>query len=416
MGSRYTNPSLRERGNGRWQARFYYKDGDKWKEVSRSFKATSKRAARKRADEIKAELEEETKRDELGPMADLGEDDLLVENFLDRFVSGLEGSGKIERTTAAGYRASVEHICRHFLGVRMDKVTGEMVLDMQDKLLNVDGLCPDSVAKDHRLLKQAVGYAVEIGAIRRSPLTRSVRAPKRRRRDPNALDDQGRTKLLGALDGMADTDLSLGVRLALSCGLRREEVCGLRWRDIDFAHDLVLVRNAVTETNGKTYEKAPKSETSRRDVPLEPDLKARLARRFRRVSLTSSKVESANRYVLEGSKHPWYLPSRLGKEFSSLAKQLDLVGTTGKRVTFHDLRHTYAMFLIARGIDVKTVASLMGHADATVTLTVYASVDPAARLQAASVVAQAMAERAPWKTCDASACSRLQPSQRMRTR
>lgn len=54
---KYTNASIRERGDGRWQARFYYKDRDKWKELSRSFKATSRRAARKRANEIKEELE-----------------------------------------------------------------------------------------------------------------------------------------------------------------------------------------------------------------------------------------------------------------------------------------------------------------------------------------------------------------------
>lgn len=44
-----------------------------------------------------------------------------------------------------------------------------MILDWQDKLLNEDGLCPDSVAKDHRLLKQALSYAIEIGALQRSP-------------------------------------------------------------------------------------------------------------------------------------------------------------------------------------------------------------------------------------------------------
>mgnify|MGYP001684909077 CR=1 FL=1 len=86
-------------------------------------------------------------------------------------------------------------------------------------------------------------------------------------------------------------------------------------------------------------------------------------------------------------------PSRLGKEFCSLAKALDLISIAGKRVTLHDLRHAYATFLIARGVDVKTVSSLMGHADATVTLNVYASADPAARRQAAEVVAKAMAER-----------------------
>ena len=191
-------------------------------------------------------------------------------------MDGLESSGQIEKTTAAGHRASAEHASRHLAGRRIDELTGEIILDWQDKLLNEDGLCSDSVAKDHRLLKQALSYAVEIGALGRSPFTKSVRAPKRRRREPNALDDEGRRKLLGALDGMVDSEFTLGVRLGLSAGLRREEICGLRWRDVDFAEGTIRVRNAVTEANGKTYEKAPKSASSRRDVPLEPDLARRL--------------------------------------------------------------------------------------------------------------------------------------------
>lgn len=389
---RYSNASIRERGDGRWQARFYYKDGDKWKEVSRSFKATSRRAAKKRADEIKEELEHAAQAADSPGLAPLPEEDMTVEGFLRRFVDGLESSGQIEKTTAADYRASAEHASRHLAGRRIDELTGEMILDWQDKLLNEDGLCSDSVAKDHRLLKQALSYAVEIGALGRSPFTKSVRAPKRRRREPNALDDEGRRKLLGALDGMVDSELTLGVRLGLSAGLRREEICGLRWRDVDFGEGTIRVRNAVTEANGKTYEKAPKSASSRRDVPLEPDLARRLRAKHDALLPAVGKAKLAGWYVLGNER--WYLPSRLGKEFSALAKALDLVGTAGTRVCLHDLRHTYATFLIARGVDVKTVSSLMGHADATVTLNVYASADPSARRRAAEVVASAMAERA----------------------
>ena len=388
---KYTNASIRERGDGRWQARFYYKDGDRWKEVSRSFKASSKRAAKRRADEIKDELERAAQAEGSPGLTPLPEEDMTVGGFLRRFVDNLESSGQIERTTAAGYRASAEHASRYLAGKRIDEITGEMILDWQDKLLNEDGLCSDSVAKDHRLFKQALSYAVEIGALQRSPFTKSVRAPKRRRREPNSLDDEGRRKLLGALDGMVDSELTLGVRLGLSAGLRREEVCGLRWRDIDFREGTIRVRNAVTEANGRTYEKAPKSASSRRDVPLEPDLARRLRAKYDTLLPAVGKAELAGWYVLGNEK--WCLPSRLGKEFSALAKALGLMGTAGTRVCLHDLRHTYATFLIARGVDVKTVASLMGHADATVTLNVYASADPVARKQAAEVVAKAMAER-----------------------
>jgi integrase len=63
------------------------------------------------------------------------------------------------------------------------------------------------------------------------------------------------------------------------------------------------------------------------------------------------------------------------------------------RVDLHDLRRTFATYLVAKGTDVKTVSSLMGHANAAMTLNVYASADPDARLAAGRVVAEAMAER-----------------------
>lgn len=389
---KYSNASIRERGDGRWQARFYFKDGDSWKEVSRSFKATSRRAAKKRADEIKEQLERAAAAEGSEGLAKLPEEDMTVEGFLRRFVDNLENSGQIERTTAAGYRASAEHASRYLADKRIDELTGEMILDWQDKLLNEDCLCSDSVAKDHRLFKQALSFAVEIGALEKSPFTKSVKAPRRRRRDPNSLDDESRMRLLVALDGMVDSELTLGVRLGLSAGLRREEICGLRWRDADLKGNVIHVRNAVTEANGRTYKKPPKSESSRRDVPLEPDLAGRLRARRDALARAVERARLDSWYVLGGER--WYLPSRLGKEFSSLSKALDLVCTAGTRVCLHDLRHTYATFLIARGVDVKTVSSLMGHADATVTLNVYASADPRARQQAAEVVATAMAERA----------------------
>lgn len=267
---------------------------------------------------------------------------------------------------------------------------------MQNRLLNDDCLVSDTVARDHRLLKQAVNYAVEIGALEGSPFSKSVKAPKRRRRDPNSLDDAERMRLLSALDAMADTEITIGVRLALSAGLRREEICGLRWRDIDFEEDVIRVRNVVTEVDGKLYEKGPKTETSRRDVILSADLKERLLRRrelMESVLDSRERRDLPNRFVIGSVRGTAYTPSMLGRGFSTLAKSLALRGVTGKVVCLHDLRHTFATYLVARNVDIKTVASLMGHADASMTLNIYASADPKARQQAASIINAAMEER-----------------------
>jgi hypothetical protein len=100
-------------------------------------------------------------------------------------------------------------------------------------------------------------------------------------------------------------------------------------------------------------------------------------------------------YVLGNAEGAFYYPDRLTKEFASVIKMLGLVGITGKLVTLHDLRHTYATYLVAVGTDIKTVSSLMGHANAAMTLNTYASTDPHAKRSAVKTIEQQMAARPP---------------------
>ena len=133
------NESIRERGDGRWQAHFYYKNGDRWKVDPRSFEATSKRAARRRVDEIKEGLERAAQAEGSEGRASLSEEDMTTEGFLRRLVGGLVSFGQMERTTAAGYRASAEPASGHLAGKRVDELTGEMILDWQDRLPHLCG-------------------------------------------------------------------------------------------------------------------------------------------------------------------------------------------------------------------------------------------------------------------------------------
>jgi integrase len=110
-------------------------------------------------------------------------------------------------------------------------------------------------------------------------------------------------------------------------------------------------------TVGKTYLKGPKTPKSRRDVPLEPDLARRLSRRLeavRRACAERGADLSPDPYALGDDRGAFYNPTRPAKEFGALSKALDLRGTTGKRVGLHDLRHTFATYLVAKGTDVKT--------------------------------------------------------------
>ena len=130
----------------RWKDAAYEAHEVKWRTLSRNLEATSKRDANKKATQLHRQLEEEAECAKLRVLLVMDEDEAVLERFLEKYISGIEGSGQIERTTAAGYRSSAAHICRYLEDVRIDDITADMIVAMQRRLLTEDGLCPDSVA------------------------------------------------------------------------------------------------------------------------------------------------------------------------------------------------------------------------------------------------------------------------------
>ena len=94
-------------------------------------------------------------------------------------------------------------------------------------------------------------------------------------------------------------------------------------------------------------------------------------------------------YVTGGADGSFMQPHYLSHRWRIAADALELIGTEGNRPTFHDLRHTFATAAVTAGTDIKTVASMMGHANAAMTLNIYASADREAKKRGAAVVERA---------------------------
>ena len=214
----YSKGSLRERSKGHWQARFCRTDRNGSSIVTRSFEATSRRAATLIMEDIRRELIEQD-----GDGASSRE---LIAYMLD-YVDERERSQQIEASTATNYRSSIKHLARYLESYSIEEITPENVMDVQAALL-ADGLVADTVAKDHRFFKQVMDYACEMGHIHRSPFNKATKPPKRRKPRPNALDERSRSMLLSVLDASPTTKQNVAARLGLLAGLRREEVAGLR--------------------------------------------------------------------------------------------------------------------------------------------------------------------------------------------
>lgn len=226
---------------------------------------------------------------------------------------------------------------------------------------------------------------------------------------PNALDADGVRRANALLDSTTNDRLRIGARLALACGLRAGECCGLRWRDVDLDAQVLLVAAAIGRAKGSTYGKGPKTPDSNRRIPLTAPLCAELAA-WRETQQADRELAAKGQgkevpplddcYTIGYADGSFLTPHALGNAWSRLAEHGDadgpLMGTRGRRCTFHDLRHSFASHAIANGADVRSVAALMGHKDASTTLRIYADALPDAKARAMDVVAATLAAGTSW--------------------
>ncbi len=385
---KYTSAHLVNR-NGKWQAQLSYKDDNgKWQRKSRILVSQGKREAQRELEEWRDAMEEEAEREAMGASSN----DTL-EQYMEAYIDGRETS--VERSTAASYRRLLEKQIAPYIGSeRLDDLNPDMIQQWVNDL--VKRYSVSVVRKAFILVKSAMTQAVERDRLLKNP-TRTVKPPKSPAPKPNALDERGRAIVMNALSMSNPSPAMLGVKIALLTGMREGEICGLRWKNVDIETRRLMVCEAIGNENGKYYKKDPKTAISRRAIYFSDDLAQALTERLdtmERECLNLGATFTSDHYVLGGADGSFFPPHQLSRKWKDLANALELIGTEGKRPTFHDLRHTYATTAIANGVDVKTVSSSMGHANAAMTLNTYASADPDAKRRAAEVMARAYANDA----------------------
>lgn len=380
-----------------FRAVFKYKDEDgTWHQTTRKLKARKLKTAKQELQRVREQLEDEERRRALAAVK--GAEDLTVRQYMAGYLDSLEGSGSIEKSTITAYRCIVKKIDDKLGYILLVDLMPEDIQGFERDLLH-SGLSRSSVRKIHVLLKSALERAVESELLLRNP-ARAVRPPKLPPASPNALTEHQRARLMRFLDEAPDTPFNLAVTIALYTGMREGEICGLRWGDVDLEAGSLWVRRSVARDGTQTYIKTPKTSGSIRDVPLAPFLVRKMAMRldamrFERdiAGLGTDADDMAGLYVVGGIDGSWLAPHSVWRQWKALASSMGLVGTQGRTPTFHDLRHTFATYAIANGVDVKTVSSILGHANAAMTLNIYASADPNSKRAAAETIEKVMAKR-----------------------
>ena len=239
---------------------------------------------------------------------------------------------------------------------------------------------PRTVAHIQGVLRTALNDGVRLGVLARN-VAALTDPPRRHTVEREPLTAEEARALLAA----AESDrLAALYRLALTPGLRRGELLGLRWQDVDLDAGRLRVVRTLQRVNGVIVVKEPKTERSRRTLSLGPAAVAALRahrdrQEFERKAAGTRWRESG--HVFTTTIGTTIDPDRLNKGYKALLKRAGL-----RDQRFHDLRHTAATLMLRDGLPVHEVSAVLGHSQTSTTLNVYSHVLPGAHERAAAAM------------------------------
>jgi integrase len=257
------------------------------------------------------------------------------------------------------------------------------------KTKNGGKLSEATMRRIHVVLKATLSAAVRDGLLLRNPAD-SINTPVAAHREMRTLSpEQARAFVTACLAGVADPRTAARWRywalfiLALNTGLRRGELCGLLWDDIDLDRGAVMVRRSRTTVGYEVRESTPKSGRAR-NVALDPETVAVL-RRWRKQQLEErlqwGDAWSDTGFVFTREDGTPVHPMSVSQSFEWAAKRAGIPA-----IRFHDLRHTSATLALVAGIHPKVVQERLGHANISITLDTYSHVTPNMQQDAAAKV------------------------------
>ncbi len=301
-------------------------------------------------------------------------ENLTVGDYLDRWLGTAKGAVR-ERTLERHEQVVRLHLKPTLGATRLDRLNALQMQALYAEKLEA-GLSPRTVgivhATAHKALKQAVRWTL----IPRN-VAEAATPPRQSKREITPLTREQVRALLGAVKG--DGLRALYV-LACTTGMRKSEITGLKWSDIDLEAGTLKVNRSAY--NGRVS--APKTAAGRRTIRLCE--MAVTALREHRLAATRKRISE------------WVFCSSAGTPLNAHnlhnRSWKPLLGRVGlpNSVRFHDLRHTCATLLLSRGVPVKVVSEMLGHASVGITLDTYSHVLPDMQESAARAMGEALGD------------------------
>ena len=341
-----------KRGN-KWQAMWYTHrtiDGKRERKTKSGFhtKKEAERFLRQQIEDVESTIYTKTTRCTVGA---------YLLNWLEEY------SRNLEQNTINGYRNNIENHIIPVIGlIFLDKLTPSDIDKVFEKMNN-QGLSGTTQKYVYAVLRKAFNHAVKRRTIPCNVMT-YVDVPKKSRFVPNVLN-QEQLQILNL--HLKETDIYIPILICMTLGLRRGEMLGLRWSDIDFQAKIIHIQRSVTPSKNGYVISETKTNTSNRFLQLPDVLITELQK-------LSNKQKEFNLFKEDGyinidSTGEIISAGVLQKKFKKALADCSLPD-----IRIHDLRHSFATLMLGNNVPMKITSQMLGHSSIGITSDIYTHV------------------------------------------
>lgn len=286
-----------------------------------------------------------------------------------------------QETFERDYGLFRNHISKELGNLVIQKISPIMMQKLINKLS--ENLSPSTVRIIYSLLNQVFLRAVTFKIIKNNPII-GVTLPKSKKQQVNVWDEKTiKTFIDKAKNLKIGHRYYRGFVVALLTGMRRGEILGLRWSDVDLENGYIYVRQIVSSQSTRIKDRT-KTESGTRIIAIPKFLVEIL--NDQKVLIDSEKSRLGKDYndmdlVICTPKGTAICPKNFYRTFKEVCKRLDL-----PVIRFHDLRHSHATMLISQNVNPKIISERLGHSDIGVTLNIYSHVLPSMQKEVANTI------------------------------
>lgn len=328
-----------------------------------------------------------------------GHTDWTFESYCQHYIEGREIRGEIAHSTARRQRSQLNALCRHIGKVKLEKVTTVMINEAYAAMMKGDTLtgkpsCGSYVNDIAVTAYRVFEVAISEGLIAYNPCKDDM-PPKRDFRPREAIKSDQAREFVESLDASKADECAF--LLAITLGLRRGEICGLTWSDVDWYEHTISIKHSFDKYKEL---KSTKTKAGLRVLPL-PDvtydglLKWKEAQELKFASINKSRwydQRMKNPVFLQQTEETPIMTNHHGERLSPDTLGYWWMRDRGRygleKFTLHQLRHTYLSLLAESGVHPKVMQELAGHASAQITMDIYTHVNMREKKAAAESVSQ----------------------------